>query len=236
MAQVSQRIESSLLCSFAPVDRERLLSVLEPVPMPLRTPLFEPGKQPRYVHFMTSGAASIVAETRLGEAVEVSLIGREGIPESLHLLGLGPEAGVSRCFIQAEGTALRMSFGKFQEIFLENEAVRKHVLRFVQYQALVTGQLAACNKLHSVEERLARWLLMVTDRIGSEEIGLTQQFLGEMLGTRRSTVTLSAGVLQQSGLIQYHRGKLRILDRDKLQMVACECLGVAQGLLRSLYP
>lgn len=233
MAHVEKISENRLLCSIPAPYQEQLLSALEPVPMPVRTWMFEPGELPRYVHFMTSGISSIVTEMRVGEGVEVGLIGREGMPEHLHLLG--PETGVSHCFIQVEGTALRMNFRKFRDMFEQTEAIRKPVLRYIQYQSLITGQLAACNKLHGVEERLARWLLMVADRTESLELDLTQEFLAEMLGSRRSTVTLTAGTLQRSELIQYQRGRLRILDRQKLEQVACECLGVTQRLLHNLY-
>ena len=225
--------ENAVLASFPPAARESLLPMLEPVSMALRDALFEPGQQPPYVHFMTSGLASIVTEMRVGEGVEVGLIGREGIPEGLSLLG--PETGVSRCFVQMEGAALRMKFRSFQKMFEESAAIRAPVLQFVQCQSLVVSQLAACNRLHAVEERLARWLLMVADRAGRLEIELTQEFLAEMLGTRRSTVTLSAGTLQRSGLIQYQRGRIQILDREKLESVACECFGVTQRLLKKVY-
>ena len=236
MAQVSDQFscENLLLASLPAAERERLLLLLERVALPLRAPLFEPNVQPRSVHFMTTGIASIVTEMSVGEGVEVGLIGREGLPECLQLLG--PQTGPSRCFIQMEGEALRMSFREFQKIFEENAAVRAPLLRYVQYQALVVAQLAACNRLHGMEERLARWLLMVADRAGRPEMELTQEFLAEMLGTRRSTVSLTAGALQQSGLILYRRGRMQILDREKLETVACECLGVTEQLLKDLYP
>ena len=235
MAQVPDQFlkQNLLLASLAQPERDRLLPLLERVPMPLRTPLFEPGVQPRYAHFMVTGLASIVTEMSVGEGVEVGLIGREGLPECLHLLG--PETGPSRCFIQLEGEALRMPFRDLQRMFTDDAAVRVPLLRYVQYQALVVGQLAACNRLHAVEERLARWLLMVTDRAGRPEVEMTQEFLAEMLGTRRSTVTLTAGALQRSGLIQYQRGRIQILDREKLENVACECLGVTEQMLKHLY-
>lgn len=229
----SGTVVNALLSALPKAERDRLMPMLEAVPMPVQTPIFDPGKHPRYVHFMTSGIASIVTEMSVGEGVEVGLIGREGMPECLHLLG--PETGVSMCFIQVAGSALRMKFDKFQDIFDQNPAIRGGVLRFIQGQALTVGQLAACNRLHGMEERLARWLLMVADRTGDLDFDITQEFLAEMLGARRSTVTLTAGALQRSGLIKYHRGRIQILDREGLEHVACECLGVTQRLLRRMY-
>lgn len=165
--------------------------------------------------------------------VEVGLSAREGFPEALHLLG--PQTGSKRCFAQIAGTALRMSYKKFEQEFHANEALRRLVLQMVQNDSLTLAQLAACNRLHDVEERLARWLLMVQDRIGDSRMELTQEFLGQMLGTRRSSVSLAAGALQRVGLIDYRRGDIRIEDRERLEDAACECYPVIEKLLKGLY-
>ncbi len=209
------------------------MSRLEPVNLPLRTPLYAVGESPRHVTFVTAGIASVVTEMSTGEAVEVGLVGCEGLGESLQLMG--PAKAQTRCFMQAEGTGLRMSFRAFQQEFLPDAEVRRRVMEHVQFEALTTGQLAACNRLHETEERLARWLMMVSSRLVGDEIELTQEFLAEMLGTRRSTVTISAGALQRSGFIEYRRGKIRILDRDKLADAACECYMVIHNMYQKLY-
>jgi CRP-like cAMP-binding protein len=154
------------------------------------------------------------------------------LPEALHLLG--PALIQTNCFMQIAGTGLRMRFKDFEQLFQRDEAVRRPVLRYVQFQNLVLSQIAACNRLHEVEERLARWLLMVSDRIGDSELRLTQEFLSQMLGARRSTVTLVAGTLQRGGLIEYSRGDVKILDRDKLESAACECYRITQDALKRL--
>ena len=221
---------TNLLLTMMPSEqRTMLMRHLEAVALPLRTVLYEPERIPPYVHFITSGMVSIVTYMAGGEAAEVGLVGHEGMPESLHLLG--PALVQTSCFMQIEGTGLRMRFKDFEEIFYHDEAVRRVVLRFVQFQNLVLGQIAACNRLHEVEERLARWLLMVSDRIGSSELRLTQEFLAQMLGVRRSTVTLVAGSLQQSGLIKYSRGDVKIVDRGGLESVACECYRTSHDAL-----
>ena len=222
-----------LLTTIPAAEVAKLRSMLEPVSLPLLTVLFEQGEVPEYVHFITSGLASIVTTMLRGDAVEVGLIGHEGFPESLHLLG--PETGETRCFMQIAGTGLRMGFKQFQDEFTSNPGLHGLVLRQVQHEALVMGQLLACNRLQEVEERLARWLLMVADRTGDLEFQLTQEFLGEMLGTRRSTVTIAAGALQRSGMIEYRRGRIKILDPDNLREAACECYAVTRRLYEQLY-
>jgi CRP-like cAMP-binding protein len=224
---------TNLLLSLLPAEqRAMLMRLLEPVALPLRAVLFEPERAPYYVHFITSGLASIVTYMKEGEAAEVGLVGRDGLPEALHLLG--PALIQTNCFMQIAGTGLRMRFKDFEQLFQRDEAVRRPVLRYVQFQNLVLSQIAACNRLHEVEERLARWLLMVSDRIGDSELRLTQEFLSQMLGARRSTVTLVAGTLQRGGLIEYSRGDVKILDRDKLESAACECYRITQDALKRL--
>lgn len=201
--------------------------------MPVGSVLFHAGEEARYVHLMTAGIASMVTTMSGGDGVEVGLISREGFPE--HLLLLGPQKSASECFMQVDGTAMRMSFKRFHEEFQRNEALRALILEYTQYEALALAQLAACNRLHEVEDRMARWLLMVQDRMGEPVIRLTQEFLGDMLGTRRSSVTLVAGSLQRAGLIEYTRGSVTILDRAGLEQTTCECYGIMQKRFNALY-
>lgn len=194
---------NAILESLPPEQKQRFLKLAEPVVLPIRKSLYKPDQPPRYVHFLTSGIASVVTSMVNGDSVEVGLNGHEGLPESLHLLG--SEVGTSECFIQVHATALRMDFRRFAEEFFPLDAFRRPVLRNLQYQILLIGQICACNRLHDVEERLARWLLMVADRYESARFPLTQEFLAEMIGSRRSTVTITAGLLRRSGLIDYQR-------------------------------
>ena len=221
-----------LLAMLSAEQRSNLMRLLEPVSLPVRTVLYEPERVPQYVHFMTSGLASIVTYMKEGEAAEVGLVGHEGVPESIHLLG--PALMQTNCFMQIAGTGLRMKFKDFDALFQRDEAIRRVVLRYVQFQGLVLSQVAACNRLHEVEERLARWLLMVSDRISSNELRLTQEFLSQMLGARRSTVTLVAGTLQRSGFIEYSRGDVTILNREGLEGTACECYRITADALKRL--
>ena len=219
--------------SLSPESRNALLRLCVEVDLPLRKPLYEPGDTPQYAYFMTSGIASVVAMMEDGGMAEVGLIGREGVVGSFHLLG--PAKVSTRCFIQLEATALRIRFADLVHIFRTNEEIRDRVLEFVQEQAVSLGQLAGCNRLHGNEERLARWLLMAQDRTHSDTLNFTQEFLAMMLGARRTTVTLIAGVLQRQGLIRYQRGKVKILDRRGLEAAACDCYRIAKGLYAGLY-
>jgi hypothetical protein len=149
-----------------------------------------------------------------GSTAEVGLIGREGVVGSFHVLG--PAKVATSCFIQLEATSLRIPFPALVHAFRSNEEIRDRILEFVQEQAISLSQLAGCNRLHESEERLARWLLMAQDRTGTDVLDFTQEFLGRMLGARRTTVTVIAGVLQRSGLIEYRRGKVTILNRESL--------------------
>jgi CRP-like cAMP-binding protein len=206
------------------------------VSLPAGTRLYEPEMIPDFAHFMTSGMTSMVAFMSNGTGAEVGIVGSEGIVEGFHVLSPSSVQTVqTRGFVQVGGTALRMRFAELRREFLTAEPLRSLVLGFVQSQASLVAQLAACNRLHEVEERLARWLLMVQDRIGEDVIPLTQEFLAQMLGTRRSSVTMAASSLQRGGLIEYHRGVVRVLNRELLEEAACECYPITRKLFTSLY-
>lgn len=222
-----------LLATLSPGYRTSLLSRLKPVTLLSREVIYEPHEPPKYATFMTSGIASVVSSMSNGTSAEVGIWGKEGLVESFHLLG---NARIpTRCFIQVAGTALRMPFKELQKEFQENDEMRETVLQGVQSHGFILGQLAACNRLHEAEERLARWLLMVADRMESEYFFLTQEFLATMLGSRRTTVTAAAGALQRSGLIKYSRGRIHIVDPEALTEVACECYPTIRDLYRNFY-
>ena len=189
---------------------------------------------PKHAYFITSGIASMVTAMPDGGTAEVGLIGHEGLVGSFHLLG--PARVTTECFIQLEATALRIPLRhRLQEIFLSSEEIHDRVLEFVQSRALSLGQLAGCHRLHEAEERLARWLLMAQDRVESDDLDFTQEFLAMMLGSRRTTVSAVAGELQRKGLIDYRRGRVRIIDRKALEAAACDCYQILQRLYVNLY-
>jgi CRP-like cAMP-binding protein len=230
---MAQTLTNLLLDEYTRQAGPAILSRFEPVPLPFKTNLFRTGERPRYVNFMTSGLSSLIALLDEGIAVEVAMIGHEGCAEAVQLLG--PELPPRDCMMQVPGSALRMPMPEFTKLFEEDPLMRRLVLRLVQYQSLISNQLIACNGQHDAVERLARWLLMVQDRIRDSDLPLTQEFLSEMLGARRSTVTISASSLQRAGLIEYRRGHIRIIDRDGLTDTACECYGVIRKLYDNLY-
>ncbi len=214
-------------------SRDLLLSQCVEIDLPVKKSLYEAENRPRYAYFITSGIASVVATMEDGGTAEVGLIGREGVVGSFHLLG--PAKVSTDSFIQLEATAFRMPFTELAQAFRSNEEIRDRMLEFVQQQAISLSQLAGCNKLHENEERLARWLLMAQDRTQSDVLDFTQESLGMMLGARRTTVTVIAGVLQRSGLIEYQRGRVKILDRENLEAAACDCYQIMKELYTSLY-
>ncbi|MHB8717457.1 MAG: Crp/Fnr family transcriptional regulator [Candidatus Dormibacteria bacterium] len=211
-----------------PADvRERVMTHVLPMSLKVKKVLFEPGEVITHVYLPLNGVISLVAPLRSGEVVEVATVGNEGIVG----VPLQSRGSLSvRAISQVSGTVLRMDVEAFLEEFSADGDLRGRVL---SYTAALFGQIsqsAACNRLHTTEERLSRWLLMSHDRAGRDEFGITQEFLGQMLGTRRSSVTISAGILQSAGLISYRRGRLTVRDREGLQAVACECYGVIRAL------
>ena len=222
-----------LLVSLSPQYRSFLQSRMRTVTLAAREVIYEPDEPPAFAHFLTSGIASIVGTMASGASAEVGIWGKEGLVECFHLLG---HARIpTRCFMQIEGTALRMPFRELQKEFHENEELRECILQSVQSQGAILGQLAACNRLHEAEERLARWFLMVRDRIESDTFYLTQEFLAVMLGSRRTTVTAAAGLLQRKGLIRYSRGRIHIVDPAGLEKEACECYATVREIHQNFY-
>ena len=195
--------------------------------------LYEPEQVPRHAFFITSGIASVVAPMPDGSIAEVEIIGHEGLVGSLHLLGAA--AVPTRCFMQVAGTGLQIEFAALRKIFQGSKEVRARILKLVQQQALTVSQLSGCNRLHEAEARLARWLLMAQDRTQSDVLNLTQEFMAQMLGSQRTTVTALAGALQRRGLIQYRQGEVRIVDRDGMRAAACDCYRIVKRLYMELY-
>jgi CRP-like cAMP-binding protein len=222
-----------LLLSLSPSTRASLLKHATAVELPLATALYEEATVPRYAWFLLSGLASIVTAMPNGESVEIGFIGREGMVGSLHLLG--PASLSTRCMMQMSGSALRVPFAEAKKAFDEVTEVRNRILEFVQEQSAVVEQIAGCNRIHDAEQRLIRWLLMAQDRTDYDTLDFTQEYLSEMIGTQRTTVTVIAGDLQRRGLIRYSRGRIHILNRPGLEASACACDGIVRQLFQNLY-
>lgn len=222
-----------LLAALSASYRAHLMARMRTVTLEPREILYEADETPKYAHFLTSGVASIVISMSNGASTEVGLWGREGLVESFHLLGMSRIP--TRCIVQMQSTALRIPFKELQKEFQENQELRDCVLQGAQSHSAITAQLAACNRLHEAEPRLARWLLMVRDRAETDTFLVTQEFLAIMLGSRRTTVTAAAGELQRRGLIQYTRGRIHLCNPHDLENVACECYGTVREMYGSFY-
>lgn len=222
-----------LLSALSQGARETLLSKCTPIDLPLNYKLYTAEEMPSHAYFLMSGMASIVMTMSDGMTAEVGVIGCEGVVGGLQLMG--PAKTSTDSMMQLPGSGLRMPFSELRKAFLSSEEIRNYLLEFFQEQAIMANQIAGCNRLHEAEERLARWLLMAQDRSQTDVLELTQEFLAMMLGSRRTTVTLVAGSLQRAGLIEYSRGRVKILNRQALEAAACDCYGVTKGLLKGLY-
>jgi CRP-like cAMP-binding protein len=227
------QISNLFLSGLSRESRESLVSRSIAVELPLHTQLYDCGCDPSSAYFLTSGLASIVTPMSNGDIPEVGFIGREGIVGSLQLLG--PASMSTRCMMQLAGSGLKIRFALLMEAFRASEEIRQRVLEFVQEQAVMVGQIAGCNRLHTAEQRLARWLLMAQDHTQWDILTFTQEYLAEMIGTRRTTATIVALDLQRRGLISYSRGKVRILDRQGMEAITCDCYPVIKRIHANLY-
>jgi CRP-like cAMP-binding protein len=214
-------IHNEILLGLPPRERELLFPKLEFVRLKTRLVLHEPGDTLKSGYFCNSGLVSILSVFSDGKSVEVGLVGREGFI-GLPLV-VGFRTAPTRAVAQIEGTAFRVDGEALRGILRYCPKLERQLQQFAQIIAMQTTQIAACNRLHEVNERLARWLLMSADRIASNSVPLTQELIAQMLGTRRSSVTVAAGTLQKAGMITYSRGDVKIINRRKLEEVACDC-------------
>jgi CRP-like cAMP-binding protein len=212
---------NQLLDGASADDLRRLLPHLEEVSLVQKQTINTPGQPIEQIYFPTAGIVSLVATLDEGAVVEVGVIGREGMVGTPVLLG--SETASNEAFVQLDGTALRMPIGVLLDQFEESRPLRRRLLRFAQALSFQISQSAACNARHVVDERCARWLLAAHDRGEGDQLSLTHEFLGIMLGVRRAGVTVAAGALQRAGLIQYRQGRITILDREGLEGASCEC-------------
>ena len=194
---------------------------LEPVQLPLRSILHDAAKPIAYCYFLRSGLASILTVLENGKIVEVGLTGAEGFVGLPLVAGL--KSSFNRVIVQVAGSAFRISAANMVAALSESPALRRRLNQFGQEVAVQSSQIAACNRLHHANQRLARWLLMSQDRLGGDQIRLTQEFLAHMLGMRRASVNVALGFLQKERLIAFIRGAVFIQDRSGLEAAACEC-------------
>ena len=214
-------IANSLLAALPAKDYQGLLAGFELVTLTYGEVLFEPGEPIRHVYFPNDSLVSLLTTIEGHEALEVGLVGREGMIGISLVLGM--DVSSVRALVQGAGTALRMNAARFRKQFRKSLPLQGELYRYAHAMLIQARQTAACNRFHAVAGRLARWLLMTHDRARSDQFLLTQKFLADMLGVRRAGVTKAAGTLQQRKLISYSRGKIRMLDRQGLEAASCGC-------------
>ncbi len=217
-------IENLILLALPQQESAQLFPSLEFVRLKLHHVMHEAGEVIKSAYFMNSGMGSVLTVLPDGKSVEVGLIGKEGFVGLPIVFGF--KTSPLRVVVQADATAYRVDVPTLRKMLPECPALAMKIQRFAMVLAMQSTQLAACNRLHDVEERLARWLLMSNDRIGEAIMPLTQEFLGQMLGTRRASVSVAASILQKAGMITYTRGNVTIVDKHKLAEAACDCYRV----------
>lgn len=224
MSQEQSSCLNRILAALPAREYQRLEPYLMPVSLDNGTVLYHAGEPIDTVYFPNRAVVSLVTTLENGITTEIGIVGRTGMV-GLPVI-LGSDCSYSKAMVQIPDGAMKISSQVVKQEFNRGEELHRLLLRYTYDRLREVSQLAVCNRHHNIEERLARWLLMVQDLIQSEKLPLTQEFMGNMLGVRRSGVTISAGVLQRAGMISYARGKITILDRKALEDTACECYEV----------
>ncbi len=226
--------QNNLLAALPPQEWDRLHGQMELRPMPLGHVLYESGSTMRHVYFPTTAIVSLLYVMEDGASAEIAIVGHEGIVGIS--LFMGGETTPSRAVVQSAGEAYRVPGSFLKQEFFRAGPLQRLLLRYTQALITQMAQTAVCNRHHTVEQQLCRWLLMSIDRLPSNELTMTQELIANMLGVRREGVTESAGKLQKLGLISYNRGHIVVLDRDALEAHACECYAVVKAEFDRLLP
>jgi len=225
-ATAGNRIGNKILLSIPDQEYALIRPHLEFLRMPHHLSLYEPGQPLEFVHFPNTGMVSLVIATEDGKTVEVGEVGREGFS------GIQAAVGINRNevreVVQIAGDGFRVRIGALQGVLQSAPALQRILTRYAVVQGMQFAQTAACNRLHNIGQRLARWLLITQDRVDSPKLAITHDFLATMLGTDRPTLTVAIGTLQKMQIIKHARGEVQILSRTKLEDCTCECYGVIQ--------
>jgi len=233
-AHHSELLRNHLLAALTAVELARISEDMKLVPMPLGHVLYEPGDEMQHVYFPTTTIVSLLYVMENGSSAEIAIVGNEGIVGIS--LFMGGETTSNRAVVQSAGHAFRLRSRLLKKEFFRAGPFQRLLLRYTQALITQMGQTAVCNRHHSVEQQLCRWLLMSLDRLGSNELTMTQELISNMLGVRREGVTESASKLQKLGLIEYHRGHIKVLDRLALEAHCCECYQVVKTEFERLLP
>jgi CRP-like cAMP-binding protein len=226
--------QNHLLAALPAADYERLLPDLELVPLPLGWAVYEAGGKLAYVYFPTTSIVSLLYVMENGSSAEIAVTGNDGLVGIA--LFMGGESTPSRAVVQSAGYGYRLRAKVLRTEFKQGGQLQYLALRYTQALITQMAQTAVCNRHHSVEQQLCRWLLLSLDRLPSNELSMTQELIANMLGVRREGVTQAAGNLQKAGLIHYSRGHITVLDRPKLEKRVCECYAVVKKEMDRLLP
>lgn len=227
-------LQNHLLAALPPAIQQRLFPMLELVPLPLGKVLYESGDTMRYVYFPTDSIVSLLYVMESGASAEISVVGKDGIVGVS--LFMGGESTSSRAVVQSAGSAYRLAGQKLKDEFNRHSELMQLLLRYTQSLITQMAQTAVCNRHHSIDQQLCRWLLLSLDRLPDNKLTMTQELIANMLGVRREGVTEAAGKLQKLGVIDYCRGHITVLDRSKLEALSCECYAVVKRESDRLLP
>jgi CRP-like cAMP-binding protein len=225
---------NQLLAALPPADLQRWLPQLEPVQMPLGEVLYESGRALSHVYFPTSSIVSLLYVMENGASAEIAVVGNEGVVGIS--LFMGGESTPSRAVVQSAGQGLRLRANAIKQEFQQAGPAMHLLLRYTQALITQMAQTAVCNRHHSLDQQLCRWLLLSLDRLQGSELVMTQELIANMLGVRREGVTEAALSLQKAGLIRYARGHITVLDRPGLERRTCECYAVVKKEYARLLP
>jgi CRP-like cAMP-binding protein len=226
--------ENLLLAAMPSADYQALLPSLEPVEMPLGHSVYESGAPQGFVYFPTSSIVSLLYVLADGATAEIAVTGKDGLVGIA--LFMGGETTPSRAVVQSAGQGYRLRASLLKKEFERGGALQHLLLRYTQALITQMTQTAVCNRHHSVDQQLCRWLLLTLDRLPGNQLVMTQELIANMLGVRREGVTEAAGKLQEAGLIEYSRGKITVIDRDRLESRVCECYAVVKREYDRLLP
>ena len=226
--------QNRLLAALPATDYQRLLPQLEPVALPQGLIVFESGRKLRYLYFPCSGIVSLMYAMENGASTEIAVIGHDGVIGIA--LFMGGESTPSRAVVQSAGHGYRLKAAFLKTEFARAGPLQQLLLRYTQALIAQMTQTAVCNRHHSVEQQLCRWLLLSLDRLPSNKLAMTQELIANVLGVRREGITEAAGKLQAAGLIHYSRGHITVLDRPRLEERVCECYAVVKKEMDRLLP
>lgn len=226
MVPALEPLHNNLLAALPDTVQKRIFPYLEEVSMPLGKVLYEPGDRMRYVYFPVDCIVSLLYVMESGASAEISVVGNEGLVGIS--LFMGGESTSSRALVQSAGTCYRLIGQRLIDEFNRHGDLMTLVLRYTQALITQMAQTAVCNRHHSIDQQLCRWLLLSLDRLNSNHLLMTQELIANMLGVRREGVAEAAGKLQKLGVIEYRRGHIRVLDRPRLEQLSCECYAVVK--------